>query len=69
MKEVTVLNLVTTTLTNENLKLNRQNSLLDLQCRGMRDNLLFMGIAEKEKETYETSEAILKKVMQDPFKY
>ena len=48
-KEVIVLNLVTTTLTNEKVKL--KNSLLDLQWRGMRDNLLFMGTAEEEKET------------------
>ena len=65
-KEVKVLTSVTSTLTNDNVKL--KANLLDLQCRGMRNNLLFMGIEEKEKETYETSEAIVKNFMHQHLK-
>lgn len=58
-KEVAHLQSVTTSLTNDNTKL--KVTLLDLQCRGTRDNLLLMGIEEKETETYETLEVIMRK--------
>ncbi len=38
---------------------------MDLHHRSMRENLLIMGAEENEEETYETSEALLRKFMQE----
>ncbi len=38
---------------------------MDLHYRSMRENLLIMGAEENEEETYETSEALLRKFMQE----
>ncbi|CAL9706223.1 unnamed protein product [Knipowitschia caucasica] len=57
-EDVTKLKRTTEDLTNENKKL--KTTLLDLQCRSMRDNLLFMGIKEQPNETYKTSEGLVR---------
>lgn len=62
-EDVVKLQSATATLASENVKL--KMTLLDLQCRSMRNNLLIMGIEEKEKETYETSEIIARVFMQE----
>lgn len=62
-EDVVNLESATTALANENAKL--KMTLLDLQCRSMRDNLLIMGIEENVKETYETSEALVRTFMQE----
>lgn len=65
-REVAHLQSVITALSNENTKL--KATLLDLQCRSMHDNLLFMRIEEREVETYESSEATVRKVMKEHLK-
>lgn len=61
-KSVVKLEDITTTLMNENAKLKKM--LLDLQSRNMRDNLLIMGI-EKECETYEILEGLIRAFMRE----
>ncbi|KAM3619221.1 uncharacterized protein V6R79_004722 [Siganus canaliculatus] len=41
-------------------KINMANSILDLQCRSMRDNIVIHGLAEVENETHQKSEELLK---------
>ncbi|KAK7907389.1 hypothetical protein WMY93_016001 [Mugilogobius chulae] len=37
-----------------------QNHILDLQCRSMRDNFIIHGLPEQQKETYQTTDKLVK---------
>ncbi|KAK7896391.1 hypothetical protein WMY93_021716 [Mugilogobius chulae] len=64
--EVNNLKQLTTTLQKDNTHLSE--SILDLQCRSMRDNIIIHGIPEENKETYQVTEQLVKKFMTDQLK-
>ena len=46
-------------------KVTMANDMLDLQCRSMRDNIIFHGLPEERKETYQTTERLVKLFMKE----
>ncbi len=49
-------------------KVNMSKSILDLQCRSMRDNIVIHGVSETKNETYHNSEELVKMFLVDKLK-
>lgn len=64
--EVNNLKKLTTELQQKNY--NMSNDILDLQCRSMRDNIIIHGLPETNKETYQSTEQLVKSFMRDNLK-
>lgn len=47
---------------------NSQNNILDLQCRSMRDNFILHGLPEQQRETYQTTEQLVKNFFKSQLK-
>lgn len=64
--EVNKLKKVTAELQQQNHKMS--NDILDMQSRSMRVSIIIYGIPETSKETYQTSEQLVKSFMKDNLK-